>query len=135
MSYRTHVSRCLLLALLTAACHSAGSEEVESSSNIESPESIDVAPAPHEFAAEEHYLDALEADYEANSRRVVPRDSFDVLNDPLLVPAGAAASVRPDEYVLGFAHGDEAKAYPIGALGKSELVNDTCGGIPIAASW
>jgi len=80
-------------------------------------------------------LDELEADYDANAQRAVPRDSFDVLDEPELVAAGEATSLEDDEYVLGISLGGESKAYPIGALGESELFNDVCGGIPIAGSW
>lgn len=93
------------------------------------------APAPTDHGDEESYLDALEADYDRNARRAVPRDSFDVLDDPPMVPATEATTLDPDEHVLGVEIGGEACAYPIGALGNSELVNDTCGGVPIAASW
>lgn len=80
-------------------------------------------------------LDVLEAHYDQNSRQVVERDHFEVLDSPEMVLASAATSLEDDEHVLGVAIGGEAKAYPIGALGSSELVNDVCGGIPIAASW
>ena len=80
-------------------------------------------------------LDLLEAHYDENSRQVVERDHFEVLNSPKMVLAKEATSLEDDENVLGVAMGGEALAYPIGALGKSELVNDICGGIPIAASW
>jgi len=80
-------------------------------------------------------LDVAEAHYEANSRQVVERDHFEVLDSPELVLAGFASSLQDDEDVLGVVLGGDARAYPIGALGKSELVNDVCGGVPIAASW
>ncbi len=80
-------------------------------------------------------LDTLEVHYEENSRQVVERDHFEVLNSPDMVLAKAATSVEDEEHVLGVYLGGEAMAYPIGALGSSELVNDVCGGIPITASW
>lgn len=79
--------------------------------------------------------DDLEADYERNSRRAAPRDAFPVLFDPTLTPAADAKDIRDDEPVIGVALGGEAKAYPISIMGRHELANDTCGGIPIAASW
>ncbi len=54
---------------------------------------------------------------------------------PALVAASLATTLDPDEFVLGVALGGEARAYPIGALGSSELLNDVCGEIPIAVSW
>jgi len=77
----------------------------------------------------------LQADYEKYTRRVLPRDSFPVLFDPPLVAADKARDVREDEPVIGVVVGEQAKAYPISIMGVHELVNDTCGGRPIAASW
>ncbi len=77
----------------------------------------------------------LEEDYRRHSRRVVARDAFPVLFDPKLTPAAEAKGIRDDEPVIGVAINGEAKAYPIIIMGRHELANDTCGGIPIAASW
>lgn len=77
----------------------------------------------------------LEADYERHSMRAAARDAFPVLFDPKLTPAAEDDSILADEFVIGVVVGDEAKAYPIAIMGKHELANDTCGGIPIAASW
>lgn len=94
------------------------------------------ASAQEETSAERQArLDALEADFDAHSRRAVPRDAFQVLDAPALVTVAQAKTLRDEEYVLGIAIGEEAKAYPIGALGSSELFNDTVGGVPIAGSW
>lgn len=93
------------------------------------------APAAAAFDDTAAYLDELEADYDQNVMRAAPRDSFDVLDGPEMLPAALATTLDDDEYVLGVQLGGEARAYPIGALGSSELLNDVCGGIPIAASW
>ena len=37
--------------------------------------------------------------------------------------------------VIGFAHGGEARAYPIALLNHHELVNDTVGGKPVTVGW
>ena len=79
--------------------------------------------------------DDLEADYDKHKCRVVPRDAFPVLFDPKLLPVDKAEGIRDEEPVIGVVVGDEAKAYPISIMGVHELVNDTCGGQPIAASW
>ena len=76
-----------------------------------------------------------EAHYDLAARRAAPRDAFPVLFDPQLAPADKAKGVRDDEPVIGIAIGAEAKAYPVAIMGRHELVNDTCGGRPIAASW
>ena len=77
----------------------------------------------------------LEADYDRHARRAVLRDAFPVLFDPKLTPAAEAKDIRDDEPIIGVVLGAEAKAYPISIMGRHELVNDTCGGQPIAASW
>jgi uncharacterized protein DUF3179 len=93
------------------------------------------APSLAESKDRETYLDDLEADYDRHAGRAVARDGFDVLDDPQLVPAEEAGTLTDDEFVLGVVVGGEARAYPIGALGSSELLNDVCGEVPIAASW
>ena len=79
--------------------------------------------------------DDLEADYKKHSMRAAPRDAFPVLFDPKLTPAAEATDIRDEEFVIGVSFGNEAKAYPISIMGRHELANDTCGGIPITSSW
>ncbi len=83
----------------------------------------------------EAWLDKLEADYKANGHRAVPRDAFHVFNNPKMTPAAKSSTVQLDEPVVGVFIGGQAKAYPISTLKHSELINDMCGGVPIAASW
>ena len=80
-------------------------------------------------------LDLAERDFDRHARQVLPRDSFEVLDNPVGVLAADATTVRDDEFVLGVEINGEAKAYPIGALGESELFNDILGGLPITGSW
>jgi hypothetical protein len=49
----------------------------------------------------------------------------------------AASELNPDELVLGVEVGGEARAYPINMLTgpDREILNDTLGGRPIAATW
>ena len=49
--------------------------------------------------------------------------------------AESRSIVMPRDLVIGVAHGDQAKAYPIPVMGTIELGNDTIDGIPIAVSW
>ena len=77
----------------------------------------------------------IEADYDRRARRAVPRDAFPVLFDPTLTPADRATGIDDDEPVIGVERGGDARAYPISIMGRHELVNDTCHGDPIAASW
>jgi hypothetical protein len=52
------------------------------------------------------------------------------------VPA-AQAALRDDDLVLGVVAGGEARAYPINLMWEpqNEVLNDTLGGEPIAATW
>lgn|GEM_PF-3537250 len=93
------------------------------------------APNAEVFDDAASYLDELEADYDRHAVRAAPRDAFDVLDGPEMVIAWTAETLDEEEYVLGVNLGGEARAYPIGALGSSELLNDVCGGVPIAATW
>jgi hypothetical protein len=86
-------------------------------------------------AKENERGDDIEADYKKHSMRAAPKDGFPVLFDPKLTPATEATSIRDEEFVIGVFLGDEARAYPISIMGRHELANDTCGGIPITASW
>ena len=49
----------------------------------------------------------------------------------------AASELNPDELVLGVEVKGEARAYPINMLSgpNHEILNDTLGGRPIAATW
>jgi len=73
-------------------------------------------------------------EFERNSMRAAPRDAFPVLDDPKMTTA-ADAKLEDDEFVIGVVVGDEAKAYSVRVMGRHELVNDSCGGDPIAVSW
>ena len=79
--------------------------------------------------------DNAAADFRRHAVVVVPRDHYPVLFDPRFATRNEAPQIKDDEPVLGLLIGGEAKAYPISVLGRHELVNDTCGGLPIAASW
>ena len=82
----------------------------------------------------EKELNDPEKEFERNSMRAAPRDAFPVLDDPKMTPA-ADAKIKNDAWVIGVVVKNEAKAYPVRVMGVHELVNDTCGGEPIAASW
>ena len=79
--------------------------------------------------------DDPEEDYERHSSQVKPRDWFPVLDHPELVEAKDSKGVLENEPVIGIVYGGEARAYPVSIMGVHELVNDTCGGVPLAVSW
>ncbi len=82
----------------------------------------------------EQELNDPEKEFERNSMRAAPRDAFPVLDNPKMTSA-AEAKIKNDAWVIGVVVKNEAKAYPVRVMGVHELVNDTCGGEPIAASW
>lgn len=63
---------------------------------------------------------------------------FEAIKDAPVVKAGEIGdALRDDELVLGVVRNGEARAYPINMLTgpAREIVNDTLGGEPIAATW
>jgi len=64
-----------------------------------------------------------------------PRDGIPALLDPRFVSAAEASFLRAEDRVLGFAHGREARAYPIRILSWHELVNDTVDGVAVLIGW
>ncbi len=66
---------------------------------------------------------------------VLPPDEIRSIDDPQFVPASEASFLEEDEPVLGVFDGQVAKAYSIWQLDHHEIVNDTLGGRPIAATW
>jgi hypothetical protein len=67
---------------------------------------------------------------------LLPKDAIPAIRDPkpLLVPAREVKGVRDTDQVLGVAIGGESRAYPVPFLIWHEIVNDTIGGVPIAAT-
>lgn len=70
----------------------------------------------------------------AGYRRVTARDRIRPIYDPRFTSV-ADTDWPDDTLVLGIAHGDEAKAYPIRVLNRREMVLDRLGGTPILSTW
>jgi len=64
----------------------------------------------------------------------LPRDAIPAIRNPRFVAADRA-TIRQDEKVLGIVIGNDARAYPLIDLDRHEIVDDTVGGKPVAASW
>jgi len=78
----------------------------------------------------------LEKEYYSNSFRAAPRDAFPVLfNPPMGNVKDGDGILQPNEWVIGIALKDEAKAYPVDVMGFHELINDVVGGTPITVCW
>ena len=77
-------------------------------------------------------------DFEKHARRPARRDYFKVLDYPPFVNAAEADAkklVAGNLPVVGVAHKNVAKAYPIQVLGIHELCNDSIADEPIVASY
>jgi Protein of unknown function (DUF3179) len=65
-----------------------------------------------------------------------PKDGIPAINSPKFVSADEADSwLKPNEPVIYFQVGDDARAYPIQILIWHEIVNDTVGGVPVAVTF
>ncbi len=64
-----------------------------------------------------------------------PKDGIPAIDYPKFVPAPAAAFLRPDDRVVGVAHQEKAKAYPLRILNWHEVVNDVVGDLPVAVTY
>ena len=65
-----------------------------------------------------------------------PPDGIPSIDEPEFQSVQSASQwLQPDDVVLGVEHNNEAKAYPIRILNWHEIVNDTIGGAPIAATY
>lgn len=68
--------------------------------------------------------------------RAIDDPVFTRPDDPRLLAAlGCDAQSIDGTRVIGFADGDDARAYPVELLNKHELVNDTVAGKPVTVGW
>ncbi len=67
---------------------------------------------------------------------VLPPNAIAAIMEPRFVVGDEAiAQMRPDEPVLGVMIEGDARAYSLWQLDAHEIVNDTVGGVPLAATW
>ena len=67
---------------------------------------------------------------------VLAKDAIPAIRSPEFVDAaGAEAWMNADEPIIGVEIDGDARAYPVAMLSRHEIVNDTVGGAPIAATW
>jgi len=64
-----------------------------------------------------------------------PKDGIPSIDDPRFVPVAEAANLAASEPVIGFAVGEDARAYPLRVLTWHEIVNDTVGDVPVAVTY
>ncbi len=69
----------------------------------------------------------------------IGKDTIAAIDEPLFVPVGdprlEAQHITDEARVIGYADGDDARAYPIRIMSRHELVNDTVGGKPVTVGW
>ena len=66
--------------------------------------------------------------------RLLPAEGIPAIDEPTMVPA-ADSRLRDSDPVIGVALDGEARAYPTWVLDGHEIVNDSLGKRPIAATW
>ena len=68
---------------------------------------------------------------------VIPKAFPAIKNAPVVSATQADRKLMGEELVLGVVIGDAARAYPINMLKgpRREIINDTLGDLPIAATW
>ncbi|NIQ39353.1 MAG: DUF3179 domain-containing protein [Proteobacteria bacterium] len=64
-----------------------------------------------------------------------PKDGIPAILRPKFIPADEGDFLDPDDQVIGFRSGGEARAYPIKILNWHEVVNDSIGERPIAVTF
>ena len=65
-----------------------------------------------------------------------PKDGIPAIHAPRFVSVSQTTSwLKPNEPVISFQVGNEARAYPIQILIWHEIVNDTVGGVPVAVTF
>ncbi len=68
--------------------------------------------------------------------RVLRKNAIRSIDRPHMITSAEAADLLVDhEPVLGVHDGERARAYPLWYLDGHEIVNDTLGDVPIAATW
>ncbi|MCP4167697.1 MAG: DUF3179 domain-containing protein [Chloroflexi bacterium] len=121
----------LVALLILAACGAPPDNAGESLNDVAS------QTQPAESSVEQEPPTATpEPEPEYKIVTLLPRDAIPAIFDPQFLSADEAdQEYTPTELVLGVEIDGEARAYSIPFLSSHEIVNDTVGGVPIAATW
>lgn len=121
----------LLMALFIAGCRQIEGDLAASPSPM-------VEPAPRSVAATETAPSGPANRRLQPGELVIAADIDDIpaitANDSYFADKSTTEWLD-DEYVIGLALNDQARAYPIRLLSSHELVNDNVGGKPVLISW
>ena len=63
------------------------------------------------------------------------KDGIPALTDPAVLAAEKVEYLKDEDLVIGVAHGEQARAYPLLILDRHEIVNDVVGGLPMAITY
>ena len=63
------------------------------------------------------------------------KDGIPALTEPVFISARSADYLDEDDLVMGFVHGDDARAYPHSILDWHEIINDRIGEADIAVTY
>jgi len=139
-----------LIVLILAACNIGGVEQdtiqvtyeaepvVQTRNPTATPESSTATslsqPETSTPTAEQPAPTVIERDLDVVT--VLAKDAIPAIRSPEFVDAaGAEAWMNADEPIIGVEIDGDARAYPVAMLSRHEIVNDTVGGAPIAATW
>ncbi len=64
-----------------------------------------------------------------------PKDGIPSIDSPRFVPVAEYSGTGDTEPVISFAHGGDARAYPLRVLIWHEIVNDTVGGLAVSVTY
>lgn len=64
-----------------------------------------------------------------------PKDGIPALTNPRFIAAQVAAYLAPNDRVIGFVQGQDARVYPLKILNYHEVVNDRVGDVPVAITY
>ncbi len=139
-----------LIVLILAGCNIGGVEQdtiqvtyeaepvVQTRNPTATPASAAATSSPQSGAstptAEQLTPTVIERDLDVVT--VLAKDAIPAIRSPEFVDvAGAEAWMNADEPIIGVELDGDARAYPVAMLSRHEIVNDTVGGLPIAATW
>ena len=141
-----------LVVLVLAGCNVGGVEQetiqvtyeaepvVETRNPTATPESAATSPRPTSGistpSAERPPATSEIIERDLDVVTVLAKDAIPAIRSPEFVDAaGAEAWMNADEPIIGVELDGDARAYPVAMLSRHEIVNDTVGGVPIAATW
>ena len=136
----THLTRALVAtmflvaaSMLAMACGSSGDPAADSALDPEPTFGFD-APAASDVPAGSGGP-AVSDDAPGIGSAADRRGGFVPLDNPVMIAAGEAAYLQPDDRVLGVTVAGESRAYPINMMTYHHVANDEIGGEPVLITF